>query len=72
MAEDKRVFPNWDLVYQNQRIESMPWYNESLDADLERGLDERKITEGEFLDLGTGPGTQAIRLFRARFYRYSI
>jgi methylase of polypeptide subunit release factors len=67
MAEDKRVFPNWELVYQNQSIESMPWYNESLDADLERELDERNILEGEFLDLGTGPGTQAIRLSEIGF-----
>ncbi len=67
MAEDARTFPDWESLYQNQRIESMPWYNESLDADLERELDERKIIEGEFLDLGTGPGTQAIRLSETGF-----
>ncbi len=67
MAEDARAFPDWESLYQNQCIESMPWYNESLDADLERELDERKIIEGEFLDLGTGPGTQAIRLSEMGF-----
>ena len=67
MAEDARVFPNWESLYQNQRIESMAWYNESLDANLEGELDERKIMEGEFLDLGTRPGTQAIRLSEMGF-----
>jgi hypothetical protein len=40
----------------------MPWYNENLDYDLENELDQRKITKGKFLDLGTGPATQAIWL----------
>lgn len=40
----------------------MPWYNEKLDADLENEMKLRKITKGRFLDLGTGPGTQAIQL----------
>jgi hypothetical protein len=30
----------------------MPWYNENFDSDLEKELDERKITnDGKFLDL---------------------
>jgi hypothetical protein len=33
----------------------MPWYNENLDSDLEEELDHREITNGKFLDLGTGP-----------------
>ena len=40
----------------------MPWYNENLDSDLEEELDHREITNGKFLDLGTGPATQAIGL----------
>ena len=62
MAEDKSVFPDWENLYQNQPVESMPWYNESIDSDLETTLNKRGIFEGNFLDLGTGTGTQAIRL----------
>ena len=35
----------------------MTWYNEILDSDLEDELARRKITNGKFLDLGTGPAT---------------
>jgi SAM-dependent methyltransferase len=45
----------------------MPWYNENLDSDLENELDQRKITNGKFLDLGTGPATQAIWLAKRGF-----
>jgi methylase of polypeptide subunit release factors len=45
----------------------MPWYNEKLDSDLEEELHRRKITNGKFLDLGTGPGTQAIWLAKKGF-----
>jgi SAM-dependent methyltransferase len=62
MAENKRAFPDWETLYKNQQIESMPWYNENLDADLKEELERRNISHGKFLDLGTGPGTQAIKL----------
>ena len=45
----------------------MPWYNEKLDSDLEHEIKQRKITNGRFLDLGTGPGTQAIDLAKIGF-----
>jgi SAM-dependent methyltransferase len=46
----------------------MPWYNESLDSDLEKELAQRKlITDGKFLDLGTGPATQAMWLAERGF-----
>jgi hypothetical protein len=44
-----------------QSVETMPWYNENFDSDLEMELDERKIIANggkKFLDLGTGPATQ--------------
>lgn len=61
MTESEKIFPNWNELYK-QSVESMPWYNKGLDADLENALDTAKITKGRFLDLGTGPGTQAIHL----------
>ncbi len=47
----------------------MPWYNENFDSDLERELDQRKIIANgkKFLDLGTGPTTQAIWLAKRGF-----
>ena len=59
-------FPDWDSLYKND-VKTMPWYNEKLDADLENEIKQRKITKGKFLDLGTGPGTQAIQLAKMGF-----
>ncbi len=67
MTENTRSFPDWETLYKNQEVKSMPWYNESLDHDLELELDKMKIKKGSFLDLGTGPGTQAIKLFERGF-----
>ena len=62
MSEIKRAFPDWETLYKNQQVKSMPWYSENLDADLEEELEKRKINQGNLLDIGTGPGTQAIKL----------
>jgi cyclopropane fatty-acyl-phospholipid synthase-like methyltransferase len=59
-------FPDWDNLYK-QDVKTMPWYNENLDADLENEIKQRKITKGRFLDIGTGPGTQAIQLAKMAF-----
>jgi SAM-dependent methyltransferase len=45
----------------------MPWYNENLDYDLEEELNRREISSGKFLDLGTGPATQAVLLGKRGF-----
>lgn len=53
----------WDNYYKNEEIEKIPWYNETLDFDLEEKLNSMQINKkGIFLDLGTGPGTQAVKL----------
>ena len=74
MSESVRKdFPDWDTLYKSQRVETMPWYNENFDFDLEKELDERKIIinnnddSKKFLDLGTGPATQAIWLAKRGF-----
>jgi 2-polyprenyl-3-methyl-5-hydroxy-6-metoxy-1,4-benzoquinol methylase len=61
MSEPRR-FPSWDQSYQEQPVEAMPWFYADLDPDLAQALDRLGITEGRALDLGTGPGTQAIAL----------
>jgi hypothetical protein len=55
-------FPDWETLYKSKKVETMAWYNENLDSDLEEELDRREISKGKFLDLGTGPATQAILL----------
>jgi SAM-dependent methyltransferase len=69
MPETHRSFPDWNLLYKNEKVVNMPWYNENLDFDLEQEIIQRKITDngGKFLDLGTGPGTQAVHLSKLGF-----
>ena len=33
----EREFPNWEALYQEQAVETMPWFNPSLDPDVEEG-----------------------------------
>ena len=68
MSGSGKDFPDWENLYKSQKVETMPWYNENFDSDLEKELDERKIiNDGKFLDLGTGPATQAIWLAKRDF-----
>jgi ubiquinone/menaquinone biosynthesis C-methylase UbiE len=61
-SQSRKDFPDWNSLYSNQKVETMPWYNEQLDSDLEEELERRKVSKGRILDLGTGPATQAIQL----------
>jgi len=61
MTERNRT-ASWDSMYKDTDVERMPWFSEDLDPDLEQELQERNIATGTFLDLCTGPGTQAIAL----------
>jgi ubiquinone/menaquinone biosynthesis C-methylase UbiE len=61
-SHSEKDFPDWNNLYSNQKVETMPWYNEQLDSDLEQELERRKVSKGRILDLGTGPATQAIQL----------
>ncbi|MDX1373623.1 MAG: class I SAM-dependent methyltransferase, partial [Nitrososphaeraceae archaeon] len=64
----KRNITTWDEYYKNEKIEKMPWYSKSLDFDLEKELTSISIPKkGIFLDLGTGPGTQAVKLANKGF-----
>jgi SAM-dependent methyltransferase len=65
---NNRSFPHWDNLYTNEAsVGSLPWYNKDLDNDLRDHLSTMKITKGRFLDLGTGPATQAIELSKLGF-----
>lgn len=65
--EQERNFPNWEELYQQQKVEEMPWYHAELDPDIVRILSAYGITSRHLLDLGTGPGTQALALAERGF-----
>lgn len=62
-----REFPNWEQLYQEKPVESMPWFNPDLDPDLNQALTQMNLNHGTILDLGTGPGTQAMALAERGF-----
>ncbi len=45
----------------------MPWFSPRLDRDIEKALVQFKIRKGPIIDIGTGPGTQAIALAKRGF-----
>ncbi len=67
LVDDKTGMPDWRRIYDHMPVENMPWFNPKLDPDLARALDAQKISGGRFLDLGAGPGTQAVELARLGF-----
>jgi len=58
---------DWDDYYKDNKVEQMPWYHTDLDHDLENEIKSRNLHTGKFLDLGTGPGTQALQLAKRGF-----
>ena len=69
MAElpERRTPEEWDRMYIDRDVESMPWYLPTLDPDLDAALSRLGIRGGAAADLGTGPGTQAISLAERGF-----
>jgi cyclopropane fatty-acyl-phospholipid synthase-like methyltransferase len=66
-ADAQPAFPGWDAMYQQRAVDSMPWFYPELDDDLKQALDELGLQAGSALDLGSGPGTQAMHLARRGF-----
>ena len=58
---------SWEDLYKEVDVETMPWFSPELDEDLEKALTKLNITNGHFLDIGTGPATQAIALAKLGF-----
>ncbi len=63
----KEIFRGWEEYYKDNDVKAMPWYDESLDQDIENEIKTDLPNSGNFLDLGTGPGTQAIQLSKYGF-----
>src|SRR5262245_40796974 len=57
-----RTAADWEALYDSTAVEAMPWFYDALDPDVERAIVRLGLTSGRLLDLGTGPGTQAILL----------
>ncbi len=65
LSDNIKKILDWDVYYKQNKVETMPWYEKNLDLDM---VDEiRFLEKGIFLDLGTGPGTQAIELAKKGF-----
>jgi 2-polyprenyl-3-methyl-5-hydroxy-6-metoxy-1,4-benzoquinol methylase len=58
---------DWESTYRETNVEEMPWFYPELDPDLKEEIESRGIKEGKFLDMGTGPGTQAVALAKMGF-----
>lgn len=63
----RRELPDWKQIYQEKAAETMPWFNQDIDADLDKALTKLNLKEGTVLDLGTGPATQALALAKLGF-----
>lgn len=63
----KETFSDWDDYYKTTKVEIMPWYEKNLDHDVENEINSNNYSTGNFLDLGTGPGTQALQLSKYDF-----
>jgi len=57
----------WEARYQETSVERLPWYHHGLDADVEQALEQLQLSEGHALDIGCGPGTQAVALAKCGF-----
>ena len=65
--DNEKEFPDWDAYYKENEVEKMPWFEENLDLDIKEEIELKEIKKGNFLDLGTGPGTQAAQLAKIGF-----
>lgn len=64
-AEGKAL--DWEAVHRYGPVESQPWFYPRLDPDMAWAFHFLGIRVPTVLDLGTGPGTQAIELARRGF-----
>ena len=57
----------WEDLYRTRDVSELPWYTPALDVDLGAALATHAKPGSRILDLGTGPGTQAIALAKRGF-----
>ncbi len=64
---NERIKRPWEEQYRDDDVETMPWFCPNLDEDVADAVNRLDIKPGTALDLGSGPGTQAIELARLGF-----
>jgi len=57
----------WEARYQETSAEKLPWFYPELDADIAQTIATHGLTSGAVLDIGCGPGTQAVELAKRGF-----
>ena len=62
LSDSKEEDSDWEDYYKDTDVTTMPWYFEELDHDIVNIIKSKNLKGGKFLDLGTGPGTQAMQL----------
>ncbi len=63
----ERIKRPWEEQYRDDDVETMPWFCPHLDRDVAWAIERLPVTPAKALDLGCGPGTQAIELSRLGF-----
>ncbi len=63
----ERIKRPWEEQYRDDDVETMPWFCPHLDRDVAWAIETLPIAPAKALDLGCGPGTQAIELSRLGF-----
>jgi SAM-dependent methyltransferase len=58
---------DWEAIHQHGPVELLPWFYPQFDPDMAWAFQLLDIRVPCILDLGTGPGTQAIELARRGF-----
>jgi len=61
------VHAGWEARYQETPVQQLPWFYRDLDADFAQALKQFDMTAGDVLDIGCGPGTQAVALAKLGF-----
>jgi SAM-dependent methyltransferase len=58
---------SWDAVYRETKPGELPWNAGGPDSDLVRLIESGKVPVGRAIDLGTGPGHDAVYLAQRKF-----
>lgn len=57
----------WEDMYLQSSPQALPWNSGHADPDLVRLIENKRIERGQALDLGTGPGHDAVFLIQHGF-----
>jgi len=67
MADPESDLHQWEERYRTTKVQELPWNAGGPDPDLARLVGSGRIPVGQALDLGTGPGHDAVYLIQQGF-----